>query len=303
MLIEIFNGVINRPYVFIFLATFAFIGITHLGLYRWLLFLVVGTLVAFVCEASSIRNGFPFGIYTYHPEAFEGELSILGVPYWDCLSFSFLTYFSYTIALVLYSPLYKTRGDLQVLDTKEIRRSPRVLITAALFMMMIDTVTDPVSHQGSKWFLGDLYHYPSPGAHFDVPMANYLGWYFVGITTLVIYTTLELVFLESADGSEKGTRWLPFHGILGSLVYLGVYGFMFGVSIYIEDYQLAIASTFIYVLPVAMMVALLLRPGSQATPAEIAAYLDDFPNSPVARRYFRDGPYSGPAAPRKTEVS
>ena len=143
MLIEIFNGVINRPYVFIFLATFAFIGITHLGLYRWLLFLVVGTLVAFVCEASSIRNGFPFGIYTYHPESFEGELSILGVPYWDCLSFSFLTYFSYTIALVLYSPLYKTRGDLQVLDTKEIRRSPRVLITAALFMMMIDTVTDP----------------------------------------------------------------------------------------------------------------------------------------------------------------
>lgn len=303
MLIEILNGVINRPYVFIFFTVFAVLGISHLGLYRWLLFTVVGTVVAFLCEASSIRNGFPFGLYTYHPEAFEGELSILGVPYWDCLSFSFLTYFSYTIALLLYGPIYKTKFDLQVLETKELRRAPRVLITAALFMAMIDTVIDPVSHQGAKWFLGDLYHYPTPGAHFDVPMANYLGWYFVGITTLVVYTICEMVFLDPADGSEKGVRRLPFQGLLGSLVYLGVYGFMFVMSLYIGDTHLAIASTFTYVLPVAMMVALLLRPSSRATPAEIAAYLDDFPESPVAKRYFRDGPYAGPSAPRKTQDS
>ena len=285
------NGVTSRPYVFVFLALHLALCICHLGLHRALLFTVLGYVVALVCEASSIHNGFPFGLYYYRPEAFHGELTVAGVPYWDSLSFAYLTYFSYTIALFLYSPHYRIPGDFQLLETKDLRRAPRVLVTAALFMAMIDAIIDPVTLQGGKWFLGPIYFYPDGGVHFGVPISNYLGWFFVGLTILVLYTVVDILYLPKATGGEKGCRRIPYGGLWGGLVYLGVVGFILAVTLYVGDYQLATASSLVYVLPLAMAVALLWR-REKPTPAQVAQYLDDFPDSALARSDLADGPYA-----------
>ncbi|MEW6775300.1 MAG: carotenoid biosynthesis protein [Bdellovibrionota bacterium] len=287
ILTGLLNGVIKRPYVFLFLAVHLFLSIRHLGWRRALLFTGIGYLTALVCEASSIRNGFPFGLYYYRPEGFEGELTVFGVPYWDSLSFPFLTYFSYTVALFLYGPLYKAPRDLQVLETKKLRRSPAVLLTAALFMAVLDTAIDPITLQGDKWFLGNIYYYPNGGAHFGVPISNYLGWYFVGFVTLVLYAFAEARLFPPAKGDESGCRHTPFGALAGSAVYLGVVLYMLAVTLYVGDYTLATASTLVFILPLAMGAARILS-APPPRQEEISAHVQDFPVSPTARKYFQD---------------
>ena len=123
-----------RPYVFIFLASFLAIAIVNFGVRTTLLFTVLTYCVSLACEWSSVHNGFPFGLYHYIETTRGRELWIAGVPFMDSLSFTFLSFASYTVALLVASPLYRRGSDLRILDTWKIRRSPRVCLMAALFM-------------------------------------------------------------------------------------------------------------------------------------------------------------------------
>ena len=109
----------------------------------------------------------------------------------DSLSFTFLAFASYTVALLLSSPLYRRGADFRILDTWQIRRAPRVWLMAALFMVMVDMVVDPLSVLGERWFLGKIFWYDPPGPHFGVPISNYLGWYFVAAITIAIFQWLD----------------------------------------------------------------------------------------------------------------
>src|SRR5271167_135558 len=180
-----------RPYVFIFLAAFLFISIVNFGLRTTLLFTALTYGVSLTCEWSSIHNGFPFGLYHYIDATRGREIWIAGVPFMDSLSFTFLGFASYTVALLVASPLYRHGLDLRVLDTWKIRHSPRVWLMAALFMVMVDVVVDPLSVSGGHWFLGRIFWYDPPGPHFGVPISNYLGWYFIAAITVAIFQVLD----------------------------------------------------------------------------------------------------------------
>ena len=86
-----------------------------------------------------------------------------------------------------------------MLDTGKLRRSPRVWLMAALFMVMIDLVVDPLSVLGDRWFLGKIFWYDPPGPHFGVPISNYLGWYFVAAVTVAIFQLLDARLNRGAD--------------------------------------------------------------------------------------------------------
>ena len=98
-----------RPYVFIFLASFLFIAIVNFGLRTTLLFTVLTYAVSLACEWSSIHNGFPFGLYHYIDATRAREIWVFGVPFMDSLSFTFLAFASYTVALLLSSPALSAR--------------------------------------------------------------------------------------------------------------------------------------------------------------------------------------------------
>ena len=93
-----------RPYVFIFLGAYLLIAIWHLGAGRALAFLVLGYLISWAAEFCSINFGFPFGEYLYIPATLDREIWVAGVPFMDSLSYVFLAYASYSLALVALTP-------------------------------------------------------------------------------------------------------------------------------------------------------------------------------------------------------
>jgi uncharacterized membrane protein len=273
---HLLSGTIElRPYVFIFLAAFLIISIVNFGVRTTLLFTVLTYGVSLACEWSSVHNGFPFGLYHYIDATRGREIWIAGVPFMDSLSFTFLAFASYTVALLVVSPLYRRGLDLHVLDTWKIRRSPRVWLMAATFMVMVDMVVDPLSVRGDRWFLGKIFWYDPPGAHFGVPITNYLGWFFVAVIAVALFQTLDS-WLNRGEGKPLGVLpTLPSHALLGPMLYAGIVAFGIAMLFAIGANDIAWASVFIY-LPFAVLILHIVTRGYNDT-AAVARHLADFP--------------------------
>ncbi len=221
----------DRPYVVAFLVTFLVIAWAERGWQRTLIWLVSGTFIGWLMEFSSVRNGFPFGSYSYREENFPDELWLGGVPLFASLSFAFLTYFGYSVACTLLSRLERRGADVQRAVDYRVDGSIRVLLLAALITTWADTVIDPVAHLGRYWLLGDLYIYESAGFHFDVPLSNYAGWVLTSVCIVLLNQGADAL-LRSRGIAARGF-YLPFKPLwaLGSV--LGDFAFMLGVTVYL----------------------------------------------------------------------
>ncbi|MGH7779865.1 MAG: carotenoid biosynthesis protein [Candidatus Binataceae bacterium] len=266
-----------RPFVFIFLASFLFISIVNFGVRTTILFTILTYIVALACEWSSVHNGFPFGLYHYLDATRGRELWIIGVPFMDSLSFTFLGFASYTVALLLCSPLYRSGWDLRILDTWKIRRAPRVWLMAALFMVMIDMIVDPLSVLGDKWFLGKIFWYDPPGPHFGVPISNYLGWYFVAAITIPIFLVLDATLNRGAQKPFGVLEALPSRAMLGPALYLGIVGFGITMLFKIGAANIGWAGLFIYLPFLALGIHILTRADCYGGAAAVERHLADFP--------------------------
>ena len=108
------------------------------------------------------------------------ELYFSNVPFMDSISFSFLLYAAYCVALCLVLPIRPSPASTHPmlkplhLDVAA-RTSWSVFLLTAFLFAFIDMVIDPVALRGDRWFLGKIYYYPDPGMHFGVPFANYVG--------------------------------------------------------------------------------------------------------------------------------
>ncbi|MFO0766940.1 MAG: carotenoid biosynthesis protein [Nitrospiraceae bacterium] len=130
-------------------------------------------ITAFVCEFSSTRNGIPFGWYHYNGSTVGLELYFSNIPFMDSISFSFLLFASYCLALLLLLPMQagtRHSGLPNLSFAPAERTSWPVFILSVLFFAFIDMVIDPVALRGDRWFLGKIYYYPDPGVHYGVPI-------------------------------------------------------------------------------------------------------------------------------------
>jgi uncharacterized membrane protein len=271
-----------RPYVFIFLIVYLLTSTLQFGLKRTLGFTVGGYLLVFLAEYSSTRTGFPFGFYYYIDTTRQQELWISNVPFMDSLSFTFLAYASYSTALLLCSPVWRTGYDVQIVDTKAIRRSPSVLLLAVMFFVLIDVIIDPLALRGSRWFLGQIYGYYDEGIYFGVPLANFLGWGMVGAILVTWHRLLDGVLWQRPQKRpDWGVHWLPMRGLLGPLLYLGVYGFNVFMTFAIEAYLLALVDLFLLTPILLLAWTQILRASNRATLADVQAHCQDFPHSPL----------------------
>ena len=189
-----------------------------------------GTVIGWLAEFSSIRNGFPFGFYTYHHEHFPRELWIGGIPLFASLSFSTLTYLGYSVATTFLSPLRRQGFDLERIDDPRVTTSVRVLLLAALITTWMDLVTDPVSHLGKYWFLGDLYLYHVDGLHFHVPLTNYLGWLFASVCIVFVNQRFD-VWLSAREGEPARGFKLPLKPLWAVGTVVGNFLFMLGITV------------------------------------------------------------------------
>jgi len=198
----------DRFYVIAFLVSFLVVSGAERGWKRTVFWLVSGTFLGWLVEFSSIRNGFPFGFYTYHQENFPRELFLGGVPFFASLSFAFLTYFGFSVATTFLSPLRRDGIDVQREWNPAIATSIPVLILAALITTWSDLVTDPVAHLGKYWFLGDLYVYHEDGFHFHVPLSNYAGWIFSSLCIVFVNQRFD-AWLSVREKAAPAGLYLP----------------------------------------------------------------------------------------------
>lgn len=240
-----------RPYVVIFLAIALLTATWLMGRTRTAIFFLITWVTAFVCEFSSTRTGIPFGWYVYNDSTRGQELYLSNVPFMDSLSFTFLLFASYCLALLLISPAQGRWATLAIRNDPAVRRSKSVLVLAALFFMLLDVVIDPVALRGDRWFLGKIYYYPEPGVHFGVPIANYLGWAFVGLVALGLYQYIDRHLAAPSHQGEDIARKL----LIGCVLYYGVLAFNLAVTFWIGEALIGTTGIMIY-LPITALVLL-----------------------------------------------
>ncbi len=269
LLTLLLKTVLLRPYVFLFLLISLASAHRVLGWRRTALFFSITWVTAFACEWSSTRTGVPFGWYYYTGSTVGQELYLSNVPFMDSLSFTFLLYASYCLALAFLlpargaapegpSPAAAQRARWHVSFEAEPRPSGPVIALSALFFALIDVVIDPVALRGDRWFLGQIYGYPEPGVYFGVPLANFVGWGIVGLLALGVYRAVV---------GQTGDRppWLAAADVLiGCGLYYGVLCFNLAVTFWIGEFLLGLTGMLIF-LPITALLLLklggVLRPG------------------------------------------
>ena len=200
---------IKRPYVFAFLISYLFLSTRSRGFKRTLSFLFMGYGIAWASEALSIRTGFPYGWYFYIYENLQGEWLNFGVPVWDSVSYVFLCYAGMMTARYL-------------VPDSSVKKQ---VILGAVLVVVLDIVVDPLSHLGNLWFLGKIYYYPNPGFYFDVPLSNFIGWFFV---------TLLIIGIDAWTDKRKAAP-----SVLDASLYFSVFLFNWGITLWIGQYFLA----------------------------------------------------------------
>lgn len=255
-----------RPYVFLFLAVSLYVASRLIGWQRAGWMFGVTWLTAFVSEFCSTRIGIPFGMYFYTGSTLGQELYLSNVPVMDTLSFTFLLFASYCMALWFVLPTESVtqpgwpsmglRFDLAQ------RTSWPVIGLTTLFFVFIDIVIDPVALQGSRWFLGQIYGYPEPGTYFGVPIANFIGWGVVGFIAVNGYVLVDrrLSSLPQADPLALSRAVL-----LGCALFYAVLIFNLAVTFWIGEHLLGLTGVLIY-LPLTALLLLRFLMAQRSSP-------------------------------------
>ena len=174
-------------------------------------------------EFSSINYGFPYGWYHYIYDNLQGEWLNQGVPVWDSASYVFMCF----------SGLYVSTWWLRkIWGQKEssLKQMWTIVFVSAVLTTLLDVIVDPVSHQGDKWFLGQIYYYPEPGWYFDITMANFGGW----LITSFCINTVAYFFLHFKDSIQINAQ----NSFLAIGLYFGIFGFGTFIAAYIQDWTL-----------------------------------------------------------------
>jgi uncharacterized membrane protein len=272
--------IVLRPYVFAFLTVYLAAAASHVGWRRTLLFLPVGYIVAWLSEFSSIHWGFPYGDYFYIPNTVDQELWVFGVPFMDSLSYVFLSYCSYSMALFVLSPVLFSKNRIMVLETRRLRRSPQTLVLGAFLFVLLDIIIDPVALQGHRWFLGQIYGYRETGLYFGIPMSNFAGWVLVGFAMIGVLQLLDtLPSLEPKKASIL-TRG-PGARLLGPLLYVCILLFNVAVTFWIGEYFLGVVSCTVLFFPSLLVLFFTLHKRAYLNSEHIAEHCRDFPYANV----------------------
>lgn len=245
------STVLLRPYVFIFFGIFLWAAIRFMGWRRASIFTLIAWATAFIAEFSSTRNGIPFGYYIYIESTRDRELWLSNVPFFDSLSFTFLAYASYTMALCLTLPREGGKRIARFLDHPSIRCSWPVLILSVLFFTFMDIVIDPLAVRGERWFLGKIFYYPEGGIYFGVPLTNFVGWAVVGFLTIFIFQKIDWMLTREMHEQPGGD--VSTHILVGVLLYYLILAFNLTMTFVIGETLLGLVGLFIY-LPVTMMI-------------------------------------------------
>ncbi len=256
------STIILRPYVFVLLSMYLVAGGLQFGRRRIVIFTISAYFIAFASEYTSTRVGIPYGMYIYTGITHGKELYLLNVPFMDSLSYAFLAYFSYSLAILVTSQLCRNENGygVQVVRDKRHWRSGGVLALGAIFMVLQDVVVDPVALRGSAWFLGQIYYYPDAGIYFGVPLSNYFGWLVVALAIIYAFQRIDGLVEGWHGFRDEGLSYFPGKALLGTFCYFVTMLFNLLITFYIGEYllglvSLTIAGTLLYIVRASIIAA------------------------------------------------
>lgn len=232
----------KRPYVLAFLATYLILSFTRRGPKLTFFHLFWGYLIALASEASSIRNGFPYGWYYYKYENLVGEIMVWGVPIWDSASYVFLSYAGLVMAEIVLLRSTGQKKREKFYQSLNIKKIFGLSLLGAFFTMFLDIIIDPIAHRGGEWFLGSIYDYTHPGWYFSIPISNFLGWFLTAFFIL-----LPVVFLNKKSVVPKKqtqSKWLHFlaSDLAHFLFYVSILLFNLIIMLLIQAYLMFFVS-------------------------------------------------------------
>ena len=273
------NTILLRPYVFIFLLIYLIGCSLHLGLKRAVIFCAAGYFITWMSEYSSIHTGFPYGFYYYIEHTRGEELWVFGVPFMDSLSYVFLAYASYCVALTVTSPIQITKCGFYLLETRHSRSSFSTRVLGAVFLVYLDIIIDPVALRGNKWFLGQIYGYPDGGHYFGVPISNFAGWFAVGYVLIFALQKIDTLLTNRNSRDLAGYRY-PSRYLIGPSLYLVILIFNLSITFFIQEYTLGWTGIFILLLPTLLLCVLMKLKQREGNPGSaLTAHLRDFPGA------------------------
>jgi uncharacterized membrane protein len=272
-----------RPYVFFFLALSLVVSSVHLGYLRTAILFALAWGIALLSEVSSTRYGFPYGYYEYIESTRTLELWIGNLPFFTSLSYTFIAYASYAMALLVYTPILRRGADVQLVETHRIRQSLPVALLSLVFFVWLDIVVDPVAVRGSRWFLGEIFRYPQGGLYFGVPLSNFGGWAIVGAAIFLLFQRIDRLLVRWGRVGNAGVRHVPAKALWGPGLYYLLLLFNLTITFLIDEPLLGYVGIFLYTPVTVILLMLLVKPANQATAGEVAAHLQDFPGSPLTR--------------------
>lgn len=154
-------------------------------------YVIIGLVVGFCLEASSVANGFPFGSYVHNTPGPKP----MGVPIQAITAYMLIGWFAMMLAKVI------------ALDTPWRPQSfsrITVPIIAAFILAGLDLPYDPVGATvNNDW----TFTYPS--GQFGVPLSNFLGWMFTGWVLFQVFAMLESRFPPSAAAKTRQFWLIP----------------------------------------------------------------------------------------------
>ena len=241
-----FSTILFRPYVFVFLALYLVTAVLQIGIVRTLVFTLLAYSIAFLSEFSSTRTGFPYGFYSYIQTTIDKELWISNVPFMDSLSYSFLSYCSFSLAIFLNQEIIAKKNDISVMNFENGMQKKTVLYSTVILFVLLDVIIDPVALRGSEWFLGQIYHYHKHGLYFGVPLSNFAGWMIVGFCIVYLFQFINRrFFLHSVPDKVRHGRDVPYKDTFGPVLYFCVMLFNISMTFYIKEYLLGICGLII----------------------------------------------------------
>ncbi len=281
---QLAGTIVLRPYVFVFLIVYVIGCSVHFGFKRALLFGIAGYLIAWLSEFSSIHNGFPYGYYHYLETTKGREIWVLGVPLMDSISYVFLAFASYSVSILIISPVRRSKRLIYVLETMPIRGSLYARILGTILFVYLDIIIDPVALKGDRWFLGQIYGYPDPGVYFGVPLSNYCGWFLTGFFMIYAFQKIDYCLYRKNVPDYQGYRY-PWRYLVGPVLYCAVLVFNLSVTFLIGEETLGWVGIFIALLPLMLIYAITrIKLSTEGAEKALAAHLKDFPKAVIDGR-------------------
>jgi len=262
------GSLVLRPYVFAFLAVYLAVATVAWGWRRAVAFIGWAGGLALAAEWASTRVGVPFGLYHYTGATVGRELYLSNVPFFDPLSFTFLSYASLGLAghVLGMPPATRRDGGIWPAGVEPGARLRLAGLTGVL-MMWLDVVIDPLAVRGDRWFLGRIFYYPEPGWYFGVPTSNFLGWVVVGAAIAWGWS----LFADRIGGSPPAwAARLPGRRYHAVALYYLVLAFNLAVTAAVAEPALFWTGALLHV-PLAVVVVCSVRSREQPGPAPIRA--------------------------------